>query len=135
MLEGEATFTVAGDTRSARPGEQLTVGPGVRHAFANRSASLVKLRATVSPAQDTEGFLTDGAAMHRAGKLTRAGRPTSVASILEAAAYCERYRDTIVLYGPTLLPPPAIQRLVFPPLARLEQRRRRSAASAGAASR
>lgn len=135
VIEGEATFTVAGDVRTAQPGEQLTVEPGVRHAFANRSAGLVKLRATVTPAQDTEGFLVDGAAMHRAGKLTRRGRPTSVAAILEAATFCVRYRDTIVLYGPTLLPPPVIQRLVFPPLVRLAQRRRRTAVSADAPTR
>lgn len=132
VLEGEATFTVAGKSRTAQAGEQLTVAPGVRHAFANRSDSLVKLRATVTPAQDTQGFLTDSAAMHQAGKLTRLGRPTSFAALLEAAAFGQRYRDTIILYGPTLLPPPAVQRLLFPPLARLKERRERTAARTGA---
>ncbi len=130
-LEGTATFMVAGHSRTATVGESLTVEPGVRHAFSNRTDAPVRLRATVTPAQDTEGFLTDSAAMHRAGKLTRRGRPTSFDALLDAAEFITRYRDTIILYGPALLPPPVMQRLVMPPLARLKERRRRGVTARG----
>lgn len=118
VVEGEATFTVAGRKRRAAAGEVLEVPPGMRHAFANRTSQLLRLRATVTPALDTEGFLRDGAALHRAGRLTRRGRPTSWGALRDAADFMARYRETIVLYGPALVPPPALQGLVVPLLAR-----------------
>lgn len=118
VVTGEATFSVAGQERPAGPGTVLDVEPGIRHAFANRSAASLHLRATVTPAMETEGFLRDSAKLHQDGRLTRRGRPTSWGALRDAADFAIRYRDTIVLHGPALLPPPVVQRLLFPLLAR-----------------
>jgi hypothetical protein len=47
-------------------------------------------------------------------KLTASGKPRGMRALVEAAALANRYRETVVLSSP----PPAMQRLLFPLLAR-----------------
>ena len=56
------------------------------------------------------------------GSSRRHGLPKSPSALLQAAVMVHAYRDMAVLLFPPL-PPPAIQRLVIPPLARLGERR------------
>jgi hypothetical protein len=64
--------------------------------------------------------------MNRTGKLTSFGVPTSFGALLDGATLINRYRDTCVLIFPPPFPPPALQPLVFSPLARLAHRRDRA---------
>ena len=60
------------------------------------------------------------AGLSRAGKLTRPGLPKPTA-ILEAAVLSHHYREMVTLLFPS--PPPSVQRLLFPLIARIAQRR------------
>jgi mannose-6-phosphate isomerase-like protein (cupin superfamily) len=51
-------------------------------------------------------------------RFTDQGSPQSFRALVQAAALAERYRDTVVLSSP----PRLVQRLLFPPLARLARR-------------
>jgi hypothetical protein len=65
-------------------------------------------------------FLTEGAALNRSGRITARQLPKTPGALLEAAELVERHRDSIELMSP----PPFLQRLLFPALARLQRRRR-----------
>jgi pantothenate kinase len=81
----------------------------------------------VKPALDIRGFLEDGAALNRAGKVSRRGLPKSFDGLLAASAFVERYKQTTVLLFGLPAPPRALQRLMTPILARAHARRGRSA--------
>jgi hypothetical protein len=66
-----------------------------------------------------EGFLTDVAAMSRAGLITRSGIPKGWRGLLAGAVLLKSYRDMAVI----LNPPPIVQRLVSDRLAPLGERR------------
>jgi hypothetical protein len=74
-------------------------------------------------------FLEDAAALSRAGAITRRALPRSVDGLLQAAVMADHYRDMVTLLAP--LPPPAIQRVVIPPLARAGERRGHRAGQIG----
>ena len=93
---------------------------GTRHAFRNRGDAVAHLRAEARPPSTLQAFLEDVAGLSRAGKLTRPGLPTPTA-ILEAAVLSHHYREMVTLLFPS--PPPSVQRLLFPLLARIAQRR------------
>ena len=122
VLEGDVTFTVAGERLHPSPGERLAVAPGIRHAFENTGSTVARIVAEVEPALDLQAFLEDAAALGRAGRYTPRGLPKGPGALLDAAEFVERYRDTTVVS----FPPPFLQRVVFPPLARLARRRRRA---------
>jgi hypothetical protein len=98
----------------------VTVPPGVRHAFRNRSDALTRIRADVRPPSTLQGFLEDVAALSRAGKLTRFGVPKP-SGLLAAAVLADTYGDMVELGSP--LPPVAVQRVLLGPLAKLARRR------------
>ena len=55
ILEGEATFTLGDETRTARAGDFLIAPPGVPHAFKNTgSGPLRSVDVHASPTFDTE---------------------------------------------------------------------------------
>jgi len=122
VLRGEAVFTVGRRRSTASPGTSLEVPPGMAHAFANETDEPIELRATVTPPMSTEAFLREGARLHREGKVTRRGLPTSWDGLLQAANFVRRYRDTIVLLG-FPFPPRALQPAAFAPFAWLAGRR------------
>ena len=67
VLEGECTFTVGRDKVVKRAGEVAEVPPGTRHAYANKGTAQLHMRCEVTPPLTLEAFLTDVAAMSRAG--------------------------------------------------------------------
>ena len=122
VLSGNPSFLAGRTWRTAAPGETVVVPPGVRHAYRNRGDEVVHMVCHAMPPSTLQEFLEETAALSRAGKITRQGLPKGVGALLEAAAMLERHRDMVTILFPPL-PPPAIQRLVMPPLARLGRRR------------
>ncbi len=120
IVSGGAELLGGRQWRWAGPGETVVVPAGTRHAFRNRGDAVAHLRAEARPPSTLQAFLEDVAGLSRAGKLTRVGLPKPTA-LLEAAVLSHHYRDMVTLLFPS--PPPIVQRLLFPPLARIAQRR------------
>jgi mannose-6-phosphate isomerase-like protein (cupin superfamily) len=107
VLEGECTFTVGRGKVIAGAGEVAEVPPGTRHAYRNSGNSQLHMRCEVTPPMSLEGFLTDVAAMSRAGLITRGGLPKGWRGLLAGSVLLRAYRDMAVLE----LPPLFVQRL------------------------
>ncbi len=121
VVRGNVRFRVGGEGRDAGPGDRLSAPRGVPHSFENVGGGEALVHAEVFPALGLQDFLEEAAALARAGKFTRRGAPTGLRAALELVELAERYRGVVVLTQP----PPALQRLIFPPLARLERRLRK----------
>jgi len=125
VVAGEATFTANGKEIVARPGDPaVVVPPGVRHTFLNSGEAEARIVCEAEPAMGLQGFLTETAALSRAGKLSRRGLPRGPKAFLETAEFADRYRDSVVITG-SVMPPPALQPILLRPLARLQRRRQR----------
>jgi quercetin dioxygenase-like cupin family protein len=122
VLAGRPSFLAGRKWQDAGPGETVVAPPGVRHAYRNKGDEVAHVICHARPPSSLQGFLEDAAALGRSGKLTHHGLPKSPSALLQAAVLVHHYRDMAVLGFPPL-PPPAIQRLVIPPLARLGERR------------
>lgn len=120
VVAGRAELLEGRRWRTAGPGETVVVPAGTRHAFRNRAEAVAHMRAEARPPSTLQTFLEDVAGLSRAGKLTRPGLPRP-GGLLEAAVLAHHYRDMVTLLFPS--PPPLVQRLLFPPLARTAQRR------------
>ena len=120
VREGRCQFLVGRTWVEAGPGETVVVPPGTRHAFRNRGSVPTRIQCEATPPSSLQAFLEDTAGLSRAGKLLKVGLPAPN-GLLEAAVLVERYSDMVVLLAPA--PPRPIQKLVFPPLARLAERR------------
>jgi quercetin dioxygenase-like cupin family protein len=128
VVEGETTFTADRKPIVARAGDDtVVVKPGVRHGFKNTGATEAHIVCEAEPAMELQAFLTEAAAMARAGTYNRQGIPNGLNAFLEAAEFADRYRDSVVITAWTL-PPPRLQPAVLGPLARLQRRRARSSA-------
>jgi hypothetical protein len=113
-IEGTAQFLSGRKWVTAPAGEGVVVPPGTRHAFRNRGEEIAHIRCRATPPMSLQEFLTDAAAMSRAGKLNKLGLPTSYSALKEVAAFAERHRPMVVMSSPPLL----IQKVILPPLAR-----------------
>ena len=123
MVEGETSFKADRKPIVARAGDDtVVVKPGVRHSFKNTGAIEAHVVCKAEPAMDLQAFLTEAAAMARAGKYTPRGIPRGLSAFLEAAEFTDRYRDSVVITGWTL-PPPRLQPALLGPLSRLQRRR------------
>jgi quercetin dioxygenase-like cupin family protein len=122
VLSGRPEFLAGRKWQTASPGETVVVPPGTRHAYRNRGDGVAHVICHASPPSTLQGFLEDASALGRAGKLTRHGLPKGWSALLQAAVMVDEYQDMVVLLFPPS-PPPIIQRLVMPPLARLGRRR------------
>lgn len=123
VLEGRAEFLAGRRWVGADAGETVVVPAGMRHAYRNRGAEVAHvLCVAIPPDPNLESFLTDAAALGRAGLLTKHGIPKGPKALLQAAVMLENSKDMVTILFPPL-PPPAIQRLLIPPLARLGARR------------
>jgi quercetin dioxygenase-like cupin family protein len=122
VLAGRLSFLAGKKWRTAGPGETVIVPAGVRHAYRNRENETAHVVCQVRPPSRLQEFLEDAAALGRAGKLSRHGLPKSLDGLLKAAAMAHHYSD-MTTFGFPPLPPRAIQRLTFPFLARLGERR------------
>lgn len=129
VLEGTVEFLGGRRWKAYRAGETAVVPPGTRHAFRNRGDQVARFVAHATPPSTLQEFLEDTAALSRSGGITRRAFPRSVDSLLQAAVMIHHHRDMVTLLAP--LPPPAIQRLVIPPLARAGARRGHRAGSIG----
>jgi hypothetical protein len=128
VLDGVAEFLAGRSWRKVPAGEVALIPPGTRHAFRNRSSEVAHFIARATPPSTLQEFLEEVAAISRAGGITRNGFPTSVDALLQAAVVINRHREMVTLLAP--LPPPAIQRLVIPALARAGERRGHGVAQA-----
>jgi mannose-6-phosphate isomerase-like protein (cupin superfamily) len=93
----------------------VRVAPGVRHEVRNTGGQPVRARAQVLPAGQLEQFLTDAAQAARDGVFTAGGLPTNLRNAVWIAAFAQSHRHETVM----TFPPPAVQRIVLPFLARL----------------
>jgi quercetin dioxygenase-like cupin family protein len=122
VLSGSPSFLAGRSWRTAGPGETVVIPAGLRHAYRNTSDQLAHIVCRVTPPSTLQEFLEEAAALNRSGALTRRALPRSWSALLAAAALAHRHREMVVLLFPPL-PPPRIQRLVLPRLARLAERR------------
>lgn len=122
VLAGRPSFLSGRKWSQAAPGETVLVPAGVRHAYRNDSDEEAHVVCDARPPSLLQEFLEDAAALNRAGKLTRHALPKSPSAALQAVAMAHHYREMVVLGFPPA-PPPLVQRLLFPPLARLAERR------------
>jgi quercetin dioxygenase-like cupin family protein len=121
VLAGQAQILRGREWIDAGPGDVVEILPNTRHAFRNRSDGEAHLKCLASPGQTLQPFLEDAAALGRAGVL-KGGWPAKPSALLQAAVLVEEHKDMVTLLFPPL-PPPAVQRVLFPPLAKLAARR------------
>jgi mannose-6-phosphate isomerase-like protein (cupin superfamily) len=119
VLEGECTFTVGRDKVVKRAGEVAEVPPGTRHAYRNSGTTQLHMRCEATPPMTLESFLTDVAAMSRAGLITSFGMPKGWRGLLAGAVLLHANRDMAVI----LNPPPFVQRLLLDRLAPMGEKR------------
>lgn len=122
VLGGRAQFLSGRKWLEGGPGESFEIVPGTRHAFRNKSEAEAHVRCLASPKESLQGFLEDAASIGRAGLLGPAALPKSPKALLQAAVLAEEHKEMCTLLFPPL-PPPSIQRLVMPPLARMGRKR------------
>jgi mannose-6-phosphate isomerase-like protein (cupin superfamily) len=119
VLDGQLQVLGGRHWNDVGPGESAVASPGMRHAYRNRGAVETHAICWAAPPSDLlEGFLSDAAALGRAGRLTRKGIPKTPTALLQAAVMAEHYREMVVLSSPPL-PPFGLDRILMPPLARL----------------
>lgn len=118
-LDGQAEVLTGRTWQPVGAGETVVVPPGTRHAFRNRSDGTAHFRVVARPPESLEAFLTDVAALSRAGALMRPGLPRTPRGALGAAVIAHAYRDSTVLE----LPPLWLQKLLLDPLVPLARRR------------
>jgi len=105
---------------AAGPGESVVVAAGTRHAFRNRGAEEAHAVCAATPASSLQAFLEAAAGLSRAGLITAAGLPKP-RGLLHAAVLAHAHRHMVTLLFPA--PPAPVQRVLWPPLARLGARR------------
>jgi mannose-6-phosphate isomerase-like protein (cupin superfamily) len=123
VVEGRAEFLAARSWRGADAGETVVVPAGTRHAYRNRGSVVAHVRCIAAPPDPAlQSFLTDAAALSRAGRITKHGIPKGIEGWLQGAVMLEAYGGRVEMSFPPA-PPRALQRLVMPRLARLAKRR------------
>src|SRR5206468_12799070 len=126
VVDGQITYRADGRKRIARAGTEFTVPAGVRHCFVNTGATTAKLVVEMEPAPQMAQLFRDAATLGRERKWIAVGRrgiPRGPRSLLALAEFLDRYREIFV----PISPPPFLQRIAVPPLARLGRRRRDAA--------
>jgi quercetin dioxygenase-like cupin family protein len=122
VVSGRASFLAGRKWTRASAGESVDVPAGTRHSYRNDGEETAHITCEARPPETLEEFLTDTAALSRAGKITRKGVPRGIDGLLAGVALVHAYREMVVIGFPPL-PPPAVQRVLFPPLVRLAERR------------
>jgi quercetin dioxygenase-like cupin family protein len=121
VLDGEITYRAGRRTYTASRGAEFTIPPGTRHSFVNTGSGTAHLLVEMEPALDMEQLFRDAAALGRDRTWIAVGRrgvPTGLRSMLKMAEFLEHYREIFV----PVSPPPALQRIAVPLLARLARR-------------
>src|ERR671934_2928376 len=122
VLEGTMSFLSGKQWVTAGAGETVVVPPGTRHAYRNKSDKEAHVVCHAPPPSTLQQFLEDTVRLSRSGGLTSNAIPKSPRALLEGIVMAHEYRDMVTLLFPPF-PPPAIQRILIPPLARLGARR------------
>jgi mannose-6-phosphate isomerase-like protein (cupin superfamily) len=118
-VEGAARVKLDGVWRDLVPADgPVLVGRDVRHELSNESGGLTRMRTRVTPAGGLEQFLTESAQAAREGLYNARNLPTSFRGATWLADFALRFRDETVMTSP----PPALQRLTLPLLARFARR-------------
>ena len=121
VLDGTARVKLAGSWRELTPADgRLLVARDVAHELRNTSGRQVRLQTEVIPAGGLEEFLTESARAAREGLYNRRNLPTSVRGAAWLADFALRFSHETVMCSP----PPAVQRVLLPALARLTRARR-----------
>lgn len=76
----------------------------------------------VHPRMEERFTVVEGRAEFLSGRMTQLGIPKGLKGLLAGAVMLDSYKEMVVMGFPPL-PPPAIQRLLVPPLARFAERR------------
>ena len=121
-LDGTLRAKVGGSWRDLTPADgALLVERNVRHALRNESGRDALGRTEVTPPGLLIDFLTESAKAAEDGLYNSRNLPTGWRGVLWIADFAQRFKDDTVVTSP----PPALQRVLLPPLARLARRRRR----------
>jgi quercetin dioxygenase-like cupin family protein len=114
-LDGSVSVKLDGTWQELRSEDgPVVIAPNVRHELKNNSGSPARLRTEVLPALHLEEFLTESARAARDGLYNARNMPTSWRGAVWIADFAQRFRDETVMTSP----PPALQRIVTPLLAR-----------------
>ncbi len=123
VVEGQMQFLAGRKWVGAGPGETVVVPAGTRHAYRNRGSVVAHSRCIATPPDPgLQGFLSDAAALGRAGGITKLGIPKGVKGWLQGAVMLEAYGDMVEMSFPPA-PPRFLQRLLMPRLARIAKHR------------
>jgi quercetin dioxygenase-like cupin family protein len=115
VIQGTIQLKLDGRWHELTPEDgPIRAARNVPHELKNTSGHEARTRTKVSPAGNLEEFLTKSAQAARDGVFTARGMPTSLRSAIWIAAFAQRYRHETVMTSP----PPALQRIVLPILAR-----------------
>jgi hypothetical protein len=115
-LEGEVLVKLDGNWRELVPADgPVTVSPNVRHELKNTSGRPARTRTRVTPAGGLEEFLTESARAAREGLFNSRNLPRGIRGARWVANFALRFRDETVMTSP----PPAVQRLALPLVARI----------------
>jgi mannose-6-phosphate isomerase-like protein (cupin superfamily) len=118
-VEGAARVKLDGVWRDLVPDDgPVLVGRNVRHELSNESGGVTRMRTRVTPAGRLEEFLTESAQAARDGLYNARNLPTSWRGATWLADFALRFRDETVMTSP----PPALQRLTLPLMARFARR-------------
>lgn len=119
-LEGTARVRLDGTWRDLVPADgPVVVARGVRHELKNESGRVARMRTRVTPGGRLEEFLIESARAAREGLYNARNLPTSFRGATWVADFALRFQDETVMTSP----PPALQRLVLPLVARLARDR------------
>lgn len=115
-VDGTLKTKIDGTWRDVRPEDgPVVVARNVRHALRNESGHPAHGRAKVIPGGHLEEFLTEASYAAQQGFFNERNLPTSLKGALWLAKFAYRFRDETVMCSP----PPALQRILLPPIARL----------------
>ena len=115
-LEGTARVRLDGKWRDLRPADgPVRVARNIRHELRNEGERQVRLRTEVKPAGRLEEFLRETSRAAQEGLYNARNMPTSFRGALWAARLAQSFRDDTVM----TFPPPALQRIAVPLVARL----------------
>lgn len=115
VVDGALELKLDGRWRILTPEDgPIGVARNVRHELKNTSGHEAQTRTRVLPAGHLQEFLTESAQAARDGIFNAHGMPTSLRNAAWIAAFALRHSHETVMTSP----PPAMQRMILPILAR-----------------
>jgi hypothetical protein len=115
-LDGATRVKLDGVWRDLVPADgPIEVRPNVRHELKNESGALARTRTRVTPGGRLEEFLTESARAAREGLFNSRNLPRGIRGARWVANFALRFNDETVMTSP----PPALQRLTLPLVARI----------------